>query len=148
VHAEPNATELHGSHTAGRLEVAVFVEHVIGGQQALVPSLDHAPLVAQRRRVVQLLAGGFLIAIDKPYEDAQPIVRQPGQPIHQLQVGVHELDTLQQITRRIAGGRQLRKHDQIRTICTGVGDGFPHPREVRVECANGEVELGKRDAHR
>ena len=51
--AQPPAVQLQDLRSAGRLEIAVFVENVVGGQQGLVKRRAHVAILQQHRAIEQ-----------------------------------------------------------------------------------------------
>ncbi len=145
--AQAHALELERRHGAGRLEVAVLVEDVVGGQQRLLPAPRHAPLAAERDRVHQRLARGRGVPVDETDQDAERRGRERRHAIELLEVQVDEAVVIQQIARRIAGRRHLGEHDEVGAPGVGARDGRANGGEILIERSDGEIELGESQSH-
>ena len=61
--------------------------------------------------------------------------------------GVEEAGPLEEIARRVAGHRQLRKDRQLRALPFGGRGRVQHQPAVALEIADGRVDLSERDLH-
>jgi hypothetical protein len=61
-------------------------------------------------------------------------------------VCVEEVPLEQQVLGRVAGERQLRKHDDLGALAAGALDRVADLRRVAVDVADRRIELGERDA--
>ena len=81
---EPPAAPVEDLRPVGRLEVAVFVEDVVGGQQRLAKHLPHLAVGQQRRGVVERPSRGARVGLGQPEQQrrtrrpaAEPAPRRP-----------------------------------------------------------------------
>ena len=105
----------HHPHLGGRIEVAAFIEDVVGGQQRFVLLKQDLAAADQHRGVAQPLAGIPAAGQRRAHQQGGPGVarrgcRQPGQRLLHLpdQGGV-----LQQVPGRVAHQEQLREDDEV-----------------------------------
>ena len=68
--SQPAAVQLQNLRSRGRLEIAVFIENVVGGQQGLVKRLAHLALLQQNRAIEQWPAHLRRIGRGNSHQDA------------------------------------------------------------------------------
>ena len=151
--AEAMAGEVDRGHGLGWLEIAPFIENVVGRQQRLAVDRNNAPLVNERCRVGnpathRRLGQQFRKSDDHPGRAAG---RFASHPRHQAVQAAHtRLDKgwpLQEIARRIARERQLGKHQEIRAGRLGRDQSILGQAQVPVEVPHSGVNLAKGDLH-
>ena len=99
-------------------------------------------LIEERRGVVGLA----VLLQRRGQQHRRSAVGGPGgQRLHRAAAGGKERAAQHQILRRITGDEQFRERNQIGSLARRFRAGFPRLCNVRVNSANGRVELGKRD---
>jgi hypothetical protein len=129
-----------------RLEPALLVEDVVGGQQGLGAHRPARAAREQHRRVHQPLRPGALRREHRAERDRD--ARRGGRQLLQLaELVLHEPLALEQVHRRIAGEDHLRQDHQVRLLAGRLGGRLLDQLPVAAEVADGGIHLGQRDAH-
>ena len=141
--AHPHPNPAHRPQAGGLPavgEVALFVEHGVVGQVALVVHPAHLAVGAHRGCVPQVS-----VHVDEPHHRHAP----PGVGRHLLQrsaVVGDEAGLEQQVLRRVAGDGQLGEHRQVAPGRLGLVERLGDPRHVVGQVADTGVDLAARDA--
>jgi len=135
---------------APRLEVAAFVEHVVGRQQALASHDARLAAKEPRCRVVQRASArrARVLVLGNAAEQHRQIVRNARRELcERTFVGAQELGTHEQVLRRIAAERQLGEHRELGALRLRALRERDDARAVAREVTDGRVDLAQRDAH-
>jgi hypothetical protein len=132
---------LEEDQVASGCEVAVLVEHAVVGQEALpVDGLDLAA-GADVTRVVEIA-----IEMGRADQDRRPPCLL-GDPLHGFLCRSYKTGAEQEVLRRIAGHRELRKDDDVGRVGLGLREPAEDQLAVPVEVANDRVDLSQSEAH-
>ena len=123
-----------------RLEVPLFVEDGVVGQEMLAVRAEDTALGAHRGRVVEVAVG-----LGEP-DDRRGPPRARGDLLERLEGLRDERRPQQKVFRRVPGDRQLREGDEVAAGRFGAVVGVEDARRVALEVADHEVELGSGDA--
>src|SRR5437762_2886600 len=128
-----------------RLEIAIFIENIVGRQKGLVRFTDRFPPLEQRRRVAKRFAPSF-VAINEP--DKQRRVSDSSvQFLQDCKILRNEPRLKNQVLRWISRNRQLRSQHQFRAhgskTLISADDEFTIPAQI----SHGGVNLSKTDLH-
>ena len=134
----------HHRVRAGR-EVAVFVEDVVARKQLLGGVAFDSTTTQHRERVGE----GTTARLDgQANEGKHRRGNQLGEPRHRRLARLHHTMALDEIARRIAEDRHLRKHQELRTRRDRAGDCIGVLDFVGGEIADFRVDLGQCDLQR
>ncbi len=111
-HANALAPPLERLATLAGLEVAAFVEHVVGWEQRFPKPRADPTLLQPRRSVPERLAHLTLVKIHIPHQQRH-LLHLIRQIIERLQAFRHELALENKIPRRITHQAQLRRDHQL-----------------------------------
>ena len=151
--AEAMAGEVDRGHGLGRLEIAPFIENVVGRQQRLAMDRDDATLMDERRGVGDPAAHRRLgQELRKPDDHRRRAAGGPAaHPSHQsvkaAHARLHEGGTFQEIARWIARESQLGKHQEIGAGRFRRNQGIFGQAQVAVEVTHGGVYLAECNLH-
>jgi hypothetical protein len=123
--AQPTPFPVDHRVLRGGLEVAVFVEDIVGRQQRLGADGHHATPVQQRRRIGERTSGSQRILTDKA-NDQPDLTHGPGQAFEGRLIGPDEGFSQEQIPGRIARegqfGSQYQLHLGFNAAAIGLQD--------------------------
>jgi hypothetical protein len=130
----------------GGLEVAVFVEDIVGGQQAFAAHGDDGAPVAKGGGVVERasLAVGFSSTVPSEGGHGAGGGGDLGERFGHV---AHEAPLEEQVARRIAAHTSSGKDHELRALGDEGGVGFEDLAAVAGEIADGGIELGEAEAH-
>ena len=103
VHADAHAGDLVDGDAIARLEVAVFIEDAVVGQELLAVDVDETAVVDDGGRVVDVLLG-----VDEA-DDQRDAGASLDDFVQRIEVVADELRPQEEVFRRIAGNGQLGK---------------------------------------
>jgi len=141
--ADPHTVDVEYARRAARLEVPLLVEDRVVREILLPVDLAHAAVAHDGDRVVAAAAGTLRKADE---HRAAPDLRRQRRELRAA--CVDERRPQQQVLRRIAAQRELRRDDQRRAAPLGLGDGVEDAARVGGEVADALVELRDRQLHR
>ena len=144
---EAHAFEVEWLDAAAGLEVAVLVEDVVGRQQRLVVTPGDAAPVTERRGVEERVAVAGGVRGHAADHEPEPVVGQRRDAREQVEIRADEALVVEQVARRVAGGRELGEHDEVRTGATGAVHGLAHLVVGLLEGSDREVQLRQRESH-
>jgi len=129
-----------------RLEVAGFVEDVVGGQEHLALLEDDAAVLDEGGFVGDSLAGaGMIDAARKAYDGGER--HAVGDVFQGVQIALDEGGALEEIEREIAAGAELGKYGEFRAAALGLFREVENAGGVAFKVADGWVELGEGYLH-
>ena len=131
-----------------RLEVAVFVEHVVRRQQRLAVPAHHLAAMAQHGGVEQRLAARRRRWARRSRRRCRAGRWTEPRRDRAGRDWPRRTRTAQQIARRVPRRRQFGQQQQIGAVRGGPGGSGRHLAVVLVEGPDGEIQLSERDAHR
>ena len=140
--AEPAPAELEQLRAVVRLEVAVLVEDVVGGEQLLAKALADATLVQQHRRVEErpsLVGWIGLRQSDKHRWLARQLARELGRCFPALR---DEGAAQQQVAGQIAHERELGCHGKAGAAAPGFARSLRNQRGIAREIADQADRFG------
>ena len=144
-HADFFAARIKRFGPTSRLEVAVFIEHIVSGQERLMGFANRFAFLEQSSGVMKRLAAPF-IAINET--DKQGHVPHPRMKLlEDLKILWDEARLKDEILRRVSGNGQLRGEDQFRP---GTGKTFIRAQDqlkIAVQISDGRVNLSKANLH-
>src|SRR5438477_4351670 len=144
-HADFFAARIKCFGPTSRLEVAVFIEHIVSGQERLMGLANRFAFLEQSSGVMKRLAAPF-IAINET--DKQRHVPNPRMKLlEDLKILWDEARLKDEILRRISGNGQLWGQDQFRP---GTGKTFVRTQDqlkIAAQISNGRVNLSKANLH-
>jgi hypothetical protein len=144
--AQAVALVVDGAAVAAGFEIAAFVKNIVGGQKPLVNLGDDFPVLEQNGGVEQGFPAGHGVGDYRADQHAD--AGYPGQePFEADAVGLDEIGSVQEVSRRVAADTQLREHDQL----ASQPNRFPGPGNdafgVGSKISDDWVDLGQCDSH-
>ena len=139
--AEPRAGHVEHLRALERLEVAVLVEDVVGGQQRLAEALLHASAPQQRRAVVERATLVGRIGFRQPHQHRRTVGEFAGQRIQLRPAPGHEGFRQQEVAGQVADEGKLGRHGQVGTLRPRLLRGGGNQRRVAGDVADGRIDL-------
>src|SRR6266850_530329 len=130
-----------------RLEVAVFVEDVVGRQQRLAEALLDAPSAEQCGAVEERPALIGWVALGKADENGRQIDGVPRERLERVPASGDEAVAQQQIARQIANQRQLRRGGEVDAGGRRLSKRLEDQTRIALQIADGGIQLQQRDLH-
>src|SRR4051794_10765995 len=132
-------------NVGGRLEVAVFVEHIVGRKKGFVRDTPRDVALEQSRCVVKRLPP-FFVSIDKANKkrSAADFFMEP---LHDLNIFGNEAGLEEEILWWIARNREFRHEDKVSSGGIQAFVGLQDFVSVSAEISDGWVDLSKTDFH-
>ena len=130
----------------GGLEVAGFVEYIVGGQEHFVLLEDDASVGQQCRGVGDALAGGMAGPGSVAHQDGQ--WRFLRQTCDLFAIAFEEAGPLEEIERKIAADAEFGENGQVGAGLFGLVGQFQDAGGIARKIAYGGIELGESDLHR
>ena len=140
VDAAAHALDRHDARRITRLEVALFVEHLVVGQALLVVSRDAHAVADQRGGVVAVA-----VARDRMPDKERDPGELCGQRVEFALAGLVEIFPEQQVFRRIAAEREFRRQNEVGALRLGALGNVEDTCGVAGEITDGGVYLGDCD---
>ena len=138
---DEHVAEAQQHEVATRGEVAVLVEDAVVGEEVLPVDGHHPAVCADGAGVCQ-------VAIEERHADQRDGRRAgPGDLVERPRGGLDEARAQEQVLGRVAGDRELGKHDEVCTCGLRLAQMVEHAIAVAVEVADDGVQLGQRDPH-
>jgi septum formation protein len=135
-----------GGRDGGGLEVAVFVEDVVGGQETFPRVADDSAVLAESGGVEEAAAGGGGIFFNGADQRGHAADKSGDFGEGGLDVG-DEAALEEKVAGRVAADDELGENDQSGTLGDEGLVGVEDEPAVAGQVADGGVELGKSDAH-
>jgi hypothetical protein len=130
------------------LEVPVFVEDVVGGEQRLSKPLIHAPLPQEHRAVEERPALVGRVRLGQADEDGRQISRLARQRLQRVPASTHECRIEQQVAGQVADEGELRRDREIGAPGARLPQRIGNQPRVAGEIADRWVDLQQRNLHR
>ncbi len=111
--AQAPAVQLQDLRTHGRLEIAVFIEDIVGGEQGLVKRGTHIAILEQHRAIEQRPAHFRRIGRGHSHQKRGRRCQLRSDFAERLAATPHESLVHQKIARQVSHQRQLRRDYQI-----------------------------------
>ena len=144
-HADAHAAEADRTRHRADVEHALLVEHAVVGQVDLEAHALHAAGIEQRRRVIELA----VLGPDGADQHAGAAVGGVlGDGLDGRAGGRREGRLAHQVLGRIAGDEQLRQHDEVGALGSGLRTRLAQLLGVARKVADRRVELGEGDFER
>ena len=147
--ADPNARtgDVEQLRAVIRLEIAVFVEDVVGRQQRLAETVLDAAAAQQHRAVEERTPFIGRVRLGQTDQHRRKSGRVPREGVNRVPAAAHEARAEEQVARQVADQRELGRGGQI-----GVGGRGDLQRLENQSCVAGEiadrgVDLQQRDFH-
>ena len=144
---DPRAGDVEELRAVVRLEVAVLVEDVVGGQQGFPESLIDAAVAQQHGAVEQGPSFVRRIRFRQTDEHRREIGRVARQRLERLPAPLHETPAQEQVSREVADERELGRGGEIGAGRGGGPERVENQPRVAREIADGRVHLQQRDLH-
>src|SRR5436190_4852373 len=144
-HADFFAVDINRLDPAGRLEVTLLVENVVGGQQGLVTFADRLAPLEQSSGVTERFSAS-LVTINEP-DQQRRFSDASVQFLQHRKVLRNEARLENQILRRIPRDRQLRSQHQFRTGGSEALISADDQFAITAQIAHRRVNLSKTNLH-
>jgi hypothetical protein len=145
--AEPPAADVEHLRAVKRLEVAILVEDVVGGEQRLAEARIDAAAAQQRGAVEQRPPFVGRVRFRKADEHRRKAGGLAREIAEHVPAAADKVAVEQQIARQIADQRQLGRDRQRRVGLAGDSERVQNKVRVACEIADGRVYLKERDFH-
>jgi len=133
--------ELDHGRRGGGLEVAVLVEHIVGGQEAFPGDHGDAAAVAEGGRVVERPAAAGGVELDRA--DERGHLNDGGGDVAERFGGVgHKAPLEEQIARRVTADDQFGEDHDLGALRDQPGVGLQNAAAVAGKIADNGVKLG------
>ena len=139
--ADAQPAEAHRGVGRGGLEIAAFVEDVVGRQQGLAAHGRDLASVQQGGGVQDGLAHGARVAHCGAY-DQPHLARAAGQVLERGLAGAQEIPVLPEVERRVASQGLLREHHELSPGVARAGRAVADEAQVAGDIADRGVYLG------
>ena len=139
------AIQLQDLRLRGRLEVAVFVEDIVSGQQRLVENRPGLAVSQQHGAIEQGPAHLSGVQGGDAYQQRRAVGQFGGHALELVEAPANETAAHQQVTRQVPHEGQLRRDHQVGAQCPGLPGPADDQRGVAGYVSSGRVGLQKCD---
>jgi hypothetical protein len=140
------ALVIHAGDALAGLEVTVFIENVVGWEEAFVSASQEGPVREKSGGVVKGLAHGAFVWSRNTTDHGNALAGLLDKgPV--AQAVLDESGLVQQVPGRISHKSQLGKDDQVTILSLGPSDGLNNSVRVALEVSNEGVDLCQCHSH-
>ncbi len=146
-HADASFADVQNLRTAERLEVSVFVEHVVGREECLAEPMMKFAALQENRAVVERAPDVGHVRFGQPDENGRTVSQLARKVRGPFPAATDERGAEQQVARKIADECEFRADGELRARARSLSRGGDDELRVAVEVSDRRIDLKQRDFH-